>query len=241
MIALPLVSADEKLVVKTNNQITWHLSKNYFQYKRCLYIEDQIPNQLIMKEILKHLGFEYVIANNGLEGFKKFKKKEFGYFDVIITDLRMRIMSGQEMIYKIREYENNHIRENEYHHVPIIVTSGDPGEREKSRCINILRANMFINKPIKFDELFSNLNLVILNSKLDGIEEEKKEEGKINILPEQTNIKNSALLTKRILIIEDDTFLNSILSQFLQSADYIVDQCYSKAGVCIYIYIYIYI
>ena len=196
-----------------------------------------------MKQIFKHFGFRYVIANNGLEGYKAFTQEKHE-FDVVITDLRMPVMSGQEMISKIRKQEEKMGKNIK---VPIIVTTGESGEMERNRCINILGANNFINKPIKFENLYATLSLLLLTgprAKIRGLEEVKEEEkimGSSDSSYEEDiprNLMKSKTLMKRILVIEDNKFLNSILTQFIQSSDFLVDQCYSKAEV-IYIYIYI--
>ena len=200
----------------------------------CLFVEDQMANQLLMKEILIHLGFKYKIAKNGLEGYKEFISERPKYFDVIITDLRMSIMSGKEMISKIRTFEEDSRNKEK---VPIIVTTGDPNENERKKCIDSLGANLFINKPIKFEELYANLQLLLSNSSEEEyfIEESKEQ----NLYQKGAKI-NADIYSplQRILVIEDDKFLNSILTQFIQSAGYVVDQSYTKIDVN-YIYIYI--
>ena len=245
MIAIPVVLADENKVMRSEYNTNWKFLKNKFDQKWCLYVEDQIANQLLMKQIFQHLGLRYVIAKNGLEGYKKFMKEK-KRFDVIITDLRMPVMSGQEMISKIRKLEEKrkiNIK------IPIIVTTGESGDNERNRCLNILGANYFINKPIKFEDLYATLSLLLFHkapTKL-FLEEETKEETKLqksSKFSNQMNTSNSmeGITQKRILVIEDDKFLNSIFAQFIQSVDLFVDQCYSKAEVYyIYVYIYIYI
>ena len=70
---------------------------------------------------------------------------------MIFTDLRMPIMSGQEMIKKIREYE---ISKN-LSSTPIIIISGEPSEIEIDRCINQLKVNylpsryIYIYRPMR--------------------------------------------------------------------------------------------
>ena len=179
-----------------------------------------------MKEILNHLGFKFTIAKDGLVGYTLFKEKKKNYWDVIITDLRMNVMSGQEMIAKIRKYEGNNKRRK----TPIIVTSCE-NENERYRCVNILGANIFMNKPVKLGEMFFNLSKLLLNTennKKHAPEERKSEAGQLfqyikNTIPPKAN--------KYILIVEDDRFLSSILTQFIQTENYQVEQSYSGSDV----------
>ena len=184
-----------------------------------------------MGHVFQHLGLDYIISNNGLQGYKHFMRNE-GHFDIIITDLRMPVFSGQEMITKIRKYELKNQRSSK---IPIIVVTGEADENEQSRCLNTLGAHYFINKPINFDTLYGAL-ISLLTLSEGELEEIKENEEKISIKMEE-NIKLPKRV-KHIIVIEDDTFLNTILTQFLQSADFMVDQCYSKSEVR-FIYIYI--
>ena len=243
MIAIPCLIADESQVIKTDDQINWKFSKNKFLTKSCLYVEDQIANQLLMKQILQHLGFSFTIAKNGQEGFKEYINSN-GNFDVIITDLRMPVLSGQGMITKIRKYERRISGGDNWQniqYVPIIITTGEVEEGERSRCLSHLGANQFINKPIKFENLYAILSLIL---SIDRPNESKCEEEKLSPQNQTTKNKlqiplelNKQEITK-ILVIEDDKFLNSILTQFIQSGEFLVDQIYSKTEVE-YIYIYI--
>lgn len=60
---------------------------------KILYVEDEAITQIIVK-ILKISGKLY-IAENGQEGFELFKVYRP---DIVITDLRMPIMNGIDMI-----------------------------------------------------------------------------------------------------------------------------------------------
>ncbi len=93
---------------------------NYSLGKRCLFVEDQRSNQRIVGEILEREGFSLYFANNGKEGLELIFEKENNFFDFIITDLRMPVMNGENMILEIRRKEKlEKIRK-----TPIIVLTG---------------------------------------------------------------------------------------------------------------------
>ena len=104
IIAIPLFSGDEEVILKEKD-IDLKLLQDVCKGYRVLYVEDICENQMIMTEILIQMGMEIELANNGAEGFDKFKRYQRDYFDLILTDLRMPTMSGQTMIMKIREFE----------------------------------------------------------------------------------------------------------------------------------------
>ena len=103
--------------------------------------------------------------------------------------------------------------------IPIIVLTGDPSENERNKCINILKANAFLTKPICMGEFTMQLRKVI------KMEEEKEEEGE-------------PLITQRrlVILVEDDKLLSNLMKMFL--TNYNVIQAYSIKEVLIYIYIY---
>jgi two-component system, OmpR family, response regulator AdeR len=65
-------------------------------------IEDDLNLQNMYKLKLELEGYEVALANNGLEGLKV---SEAFMPDVILLDLRMPVMSGDEMLAKLREKE----------------------------------------------------------------------------------------------------------------------------------------
>jgi CheY-like chemotaxis protein len=72
---------------------------------------------MTMKTLLEGQGINITLAKNGKEGLDIFKESQF---DIIITDLRMDVMNGETMIFKIREYENKYNLKK----TPILVMTG---------------------------------------------------------------------------------------------------------------------
>ena len=96
--------------------------------------------------------------------------------------------------------------------IPIIVLTGDPSENEKKKCLNILKANAFLTKPISMLEFNRELRKIF--------EEEEVKEG------ERQEIRD----IKIILVIDDNKLLNNLIKLFLTD-DYEVIQAYSVAEV----------
>ena len=112
--------------------------------KRILLVEDNEINQEIASELLKAMGIDVSIANNGAEALEICKET---VFDLVLMDIQMPIMDGLEATRRIRASGSVQAKE-----MPIIAMTANAmsGDREKS-----LQAGMndHITKPIDHEEL----------------------------------------------------------------------------------------
>jgi len=113
---------------------------------RILMAEDNDLNQLVVKELLRKVGLEVTIANNGLEALARLDKEEF---DIVFMDVQMPEMDGITAARRIREKDR-------FKNLPVIAMTAHAmsGDREKS-----LEAGMndHITKPISPRVLFNCL------------------------------------------------------------------------------------
>lgn len=79
-----------------------------------LVVDDEKEIQNILKKILSKEGFKVEMAGNGAEALSKFKKKRF---DLLITDLRMPVRGGAEMLSEIERLDAR---------IKVIVLTGYP-------------------------------------------------------------------------------------------------------------------
>lgn len=126
-----------------------------FNNKKVLVVEDNKANQMFMKILLKKMGLDFDIANDGVEAVEKYKQNRY---DAILMDENMPNMNGIEATKKIREYE----KENNLPHTPIIALTANAikGDREK-----FLRAGMdeYLTKPINKKDLIKILSKFLKN------------------------------------------------------------------------------
>jgi PAS domain S-box-containing protein len=126
-----------------------------FNNKKVLVVEDNKANQMFMKILLKKMGLDFDIANDGVEAVEKYKQNRY---DAILMDENMPNMNGIEATKKIREYE----KENNLPHTPIIALTANAikGDREK-----FLQAGMdeYLTKPINKKDLIKILSKFLKN------------------------------------------------------------------------------
>lgn len=90
--------------------------------KRILLADDDSVNRIILSKNLQKYGFEIDEVVNGKELQDKLFDENLHY-DLVITDVNMPIINGDEAIKSIRNFKDNNRR------IPIIIYSGD-GEKE---------------------------------------------------------------------------------------------------------------
>ncbi|MFC4815807.1 MULTISPECIES: ATP-binding protein [unclassified Flavobacterium] len=113
---------------------------------RVLMCEDNEMNQNLMKAIFLNTNHQLDIANNGIEGLKLLKEKEY---DVILMDIQMPELDG---------YETAAILRNELKlKTPIIAITAHSTIKERERCL-ALDMNDYISKPFKKEELLAKID-----------------------------------------------------------------------------------
>ncbi len=105
-----------------------------------LVAEDHAVNQMLFKTILKNLGHEVDIANNGLEAVAAVKSKNY---DIIFMDVQMPEMNGYEATIEIRKLGIK---------TPIVAVTASAIKGEKDKCISVGMTD-FLTKPFKKKDL----------------------------------------------------------------------------------------
>ena len=117
--------------------------------KRILLVEDNDMNREIATDILEDEGAMVHSAENGLEAVNEIKRREASYYDCILMDIQMPVMSGYDATKAIREFYTAR-------HIPIIALSANAFEEDKQKS---LEAGMddHIPKPIDIQNLKETL------------------------------------------------------------------------------------
>jgi len=73
----------------------------YVKNPRVMVIDDEIAALAMMKKVVQSLGYEVVSeAGDGLEALEKFENSKP---DLILLDIMMPVMSGEEVLMRIKE------------------------------------------------------------------------------------------------------------------------------------------
>ncbi|RYE28651.1 MAG: response regulator [Sphingobacteriaceae bacterium] len=110
-----------------------------------LVAEDNLINQHVVKQMLKKLGYQIDVVDNGREAVAALNKKDY---DLILMDMQMPEMDGLEATQVIRQ---SNIKQP----VVIALTANTmPGDREL--CLKA-GMNDYLSKPLKTNELMEKL------------------------------------------------------------------------------------
>ena len=111
---------------------------------RILLAEDNVVNQRVAVMTLEKIGHKVCVVGHGKAALAKLETEEI---DVVLMDVQMPIMSGEEATARIREQERDTGR-----HMPIIAMTAHAMKGDRER---LLRVGMddYLAKPIQSAEL----------------------------------------------------------------------------------------
>ena len=110
--------------------------------RRILLAEDNDLNWEIAEELLSAEGLELEWAENGKICLEKFQDSSEGYYDAILMDLRMPVMTGYEAAEAIRKLDRSDASV-----IPIIAMTADAFAEDVKKCLNA-GMNAHVAKPI---------------------------------------------------------------------------------------------
>jgi signal transduction histidine kinase/CheY-like chemotaxis protein/HPt (histidine-containing phosphotransfer) domain-containing protein len=112
-----------------------------------LVAEDMPVNQMIISEMLKNLGLQVQLANNGKEAFDAFSN---GAYELLFMDCQMPIADGYETTQRIRAHESMFGLQE----TPIIALTAGSSPEEIKKCIDV-GMNHFVGKPFTSSDIRS--------------------------------------------------------------------------------------
>ncbi len=105
--------------------------------RRILVIDDEPNIRSIIYKLLYVSGYEVEVAEDGEKGIKVFD--EMGDFDLVVSDIRMPNMDGNEVA--------RHIRNSDKSGTPLIAMTGFPEE------LQLEMFDGFLSKPFNLRDL----------------------------------------------------------------------------------------
>jgi len=101
-----------------------------------LIADDELSNRVILKALLKKMGFEVIQAVDGAQAVMSF---EADHPDLVFMDVMMPVMDGYEATRKIKELSGNRF-------IPVIFLTAMTDEKALARCIEV-GGDDFLTKP----------------------------------------------------------------------------------------------
>lgn len=128
-----------------------------------LLAEDNIINQKVAVRFLAKHGHSIVIANNGKLAVEKVQEEPF---DIILMDIQMPIMSGEQAAVEIRQLEG-------FEKMPIIALTANAmsGDREKYLTSGF---DGYVSKPIRKEQLFSEIERLVSTGQPASLQPDKQ-------------------------------------------------------------------
>jgi CheY-like chemotaxis protein len=120
---------------------------------KILCVEDETGLREDLVEALEDEGYEVAAASNGVEGLQMLVRF---MPDLIISDCLMPVMTGAEMLQKIRrEYPD-------FADIPVVFLSAHARKEEIEAGMEV-GADAYMSKPVDYDELLVTIARILEN------------------------------------------------------------------------------
>lgn len=194
-------------------EVTW--PKN----TKLLLVEDNLTNQLVITEMLKILGLDCDVANNGIEALSKMRESlPTNLYTTILMDCQMPLMDGYVATESIRIAGAGE----RYKTIPIIALTANAMSSDRERCL-ISGMDDFISKPVDIPTLKKVLSKWLISKHDKIIEAEPIKEEKTTT---SKNFRALGLWNKEIALKQlgnNEALLNKVVQSFMAETHKIMD------------------
>ena len=139
----------------TRPLVTRHYLKEERRGLRILLVEDNPVNQALVMRLLEKRGHLVELATNGREALNTLEKNPTPGFDLILMDMLMPEMKGEECIARIRAKETG-----SGSRIPIIALTAQAMEGDCERFL-ATGADGYLAKPIRAQQLFQTIQEIL--------------------------------------------------------------------------------
>ncbi len=112
------------------------VSSQQFTKRLALIADDELSNRVILRALIRKLGYEVIQAENGVEAVELFTHY---HPDLVLMDVMMPISDGYQATAKIKELSGDRF-------VPVIFLTAMTDEASLARCIEV-GGDDFLTKP----------------------------------------------------------------------------------------------
>jgi two-component system, chemotaxis family, chemotaxis protein CheY len=114
-----------------------------------LIVDDSPAMRSFVKRVLELSGFEMGTCYQAGNGQEALDLLGHEWVDIILTDINMPVMNGEEFVQKLTAHES-------FHSIPVLVVSTDRTE-DRVRQMIALGAQGYVKKPFQPEELREEL------------------------------------------------------------------------------------
>jgi CheY-like chemotaxis protein len=132
---------------------TLDTDETYQDSQTVLVAEDNEINQMVISNMLRSLGYESKICENGVCVLEHLKKVERGTYALVLMDCQMPVMDGYLTTQKIRQGEGG----NQHEDITIVAVTANAMQGDEEKCF---AAGMddYLTKPIDKEGLAKKLS-----------------------------------------------------------------------------------
>ena len=123
--------------------------------RRILVVDDDPAARVLAHRVFSEAGFAVITIQSGFECLERFRKQPHG-FDLILLDLSMPFMDGEETFRRLREINPD---------VVVLLSTGFMAQERVDRMVAAGMAG-FISKPHRPDELLARVQVILEDVKL---------------------------------------------------------------------------
>jgi CheY-like chemotaxis protein len=147
-------------IIETSDQ-TEFIDENELQAsgtERILFIDDEEPITLMVKQMLERLGYHAIVRTSSLEALKFFRANPDAV-DLVITDMTMPKMTGDQLARELFAVRSD---------IPVIICTGF-SERVDDKKAKAMGIKGFLMKPIMKSKMAAMVRNVLDESKIQRI------------------------------------------------------------------------
>ena len=119
--------------------------------KTILIIEDEKKIRRFLQLELEHEGYSVATAEDGEDGLNKVKNN---HYDIVLLDLMLPKLSGEEVCKKVRKFSE----------IPIIILTAKDQTLNKVELLD-MGADDYLTKPFAIEELLARIRVALRNKK----------------------------------------------------------------------------
>ncbi len=178
--------------------------------KRIIVVDDNQTNRTILSKMLESFGCLPRAVKSGAQALQELKQaaNQDNPFDIVLLDLRMPEMDGEQTLRAIRDHPDTR-------QVAVIVLTS-VGVRGDAARLEALGCAGYLIKPVKQSQLFDAIVTVL------GIREARSETTRPAMVTRHT-LAEQKRRNIRILLAEDNPVNQKLAAALLKRAGYLVD------------------